>query len=485
MTSKVGLVSLPFAGGYYRSKSRAFNDKRLINWYVNYPDDPGINEYQLLSCPGIDDVEYYFSPGANIRGACVMNGKLFFVVGNRVDVIDYVGGVLTGNEVTNFPNFIGGTGRVVMAAIKNQLVIVAPGVGGYHYTDGVGFVVPITSPNFLIADSVVAIDSYFVFSQTGTNVIFSSALNDGLTYAALDSYIVSQMQTVVGLIVYRNQLYVLGDKLIIPFSNAAQLQFAFRPIPNAAIDNGVETNYLSLNIRAGFVFVGRSINSALSIWLYSSGLPVKIATPPIESLLNQCTDLEIENAFLMQYTEPGTECVTITFDSGGTGYCFVYDLRASAKSGKPEWHERRDFIGGADIRWGVIYIINCFRKNLVFRSSALGVMNDSIGTEFGSPVRRVLNTQPYSMMGANTKVSSLEIYTDVGVDDNAPITISWSDDGGFNYGNKLSLPTGATGEYNTRLIWTGLGGFSRQRMLQIEYTGEYPRSINKIMANIQ
>jgi hypothetical protein len=112
-------------------------------------------------------------------------------------------------------------------------------------------------------------------------------------------------------------------------------------------------------------------------------------------------------------------------------------------------------------------------------------MDDSIGTEFGANVRRVLNTQPYSMLGVKTKVKSLEIYTDVGVDDNSQITISWSDDGGFNYGNKLSRSTGAIGEYNTRVIWDQLGGFSRQRMLQIEYTGEYPRSINKLMANIE
>jgi hypothetical protein len=56
MTSKVGLVPLPFAGGYYRERSRAFNDKRLINWQVSYPDEPGINEYSLVPCPGIRGV---------------------------------------------------------------------------------------------------------------------------------------------------------------------------------------------------------------------------------------------------------------------------------------------------------------------------------------------------------------------------------------------------------------------------------------------
>jgi hypothetical protein len=487
MTSKVGLVPLPFAGGYYRERSRAFNDKRLINWQVSYPDEPGINEYSLVPCPGIRGVGTGLFIG--VRGSHVMNGNTYVVAQDRLYRIDeFPGDVFAPTEVTVFPNFISDDGkRVLMASIKNQLVIVVPGVGGYHYTEG-GSLVPITSVNFLVPSSVVALDTYFTFSQFGTNVEFSSALNDGLTYSALDRYIVSQIPVITGQIVYRNQLYVLGEKLIVPFSNQSQAQFAFRPIPSAAMDYGLETRYLSINVRQGIVFVGRTVNSSLSVWFYSSGAPVKLSTPPIDFLLNKCSDAEIEASFLMQYAEAGTECVTLTFYNGTYGYCFVYDFIASAKSGKPEWHERREY-GIGDNPWSVASIINCYRKTLVFLASSgefsVGVMDDSIGTEFGANVRRVLNTQPYSMLGVKTKVKSLEIYTDVGVDDNSQITISWSDDGGFNYGNKLSRSTGAIGEYNTRVIWDQLGGFSRQRMLQIEYTGEYPRSINKLMANIE
>lgn len=489
MTSKVGLVSLPFAGGYYRSKSRAFNDKRLINWYVNYPEEAGINDYQLLPCQGITGIpDLYFGEGNSFRGAHVMGGKIYIVAGDRVYQISKTGDIYNSTEITNFPDFITGFGRVIMASFKNQLVIVVPGVAGYLYTDG-GSLVEITDPDFLAPQTVVAVDSYFVFSQTDTNVLFHSALNDGSSYSALDAYVVTQLPVVTGLIVYRNQLYVMGDKLTIPFSNQAQLQFSFRPIPSAAIENGVESNFLSINVRNAYVFAGRSVNSNISIWVYSSGSPVKISTPPIEYLLNQCSDSEISLAFLMQYTEAGTDCVSITFSVGSSSYCFVYDSTASARSGKPEWHERATTytsVYDGIPAWDVIAVVNCFGRNMVITNgSNLGYLDDKIGTEFSVVPRRVLNTQPFSVMGVNTKVSQLEIYTDVGVDDNSLLTVSWSDDGGFNYGNKISLSTGAIGDYNHRVILNQLGAFSRQRMLQLEYTGEYPRAINKITANIQ
>lgn len=488
MTSKQGLISLPFAGGFYRSRSRSLCDKRSINWYTSYLDAEGINPYCLLPTPGITTIPEVGIVGS--RGTCVMNGKLYTVTGPELYRIDYIAGVWSKTQITGV-SISGDSNRVIMAANKNQLVIVAPGIAGYIYTDGGAFAV-ITDTDFLTPEWVVAIDSYFVFGQTGTNVIFQSQLNDGTSYSALDAYIVSQLQKVVGGIVYRNQLYILGQNLIIPFADVGELQFAFRPIQNAAIDVGVETKYLSINLRQSFAFVGRSINSSLSVWLYSSGSPQRISTEPIDYILNKMADFDVQNAFMMQHSEAGSECITLTIGN----YCFVYDLTASAKSGLPEWHERRTIDRGGlgndynDNPWSISSVVNCYGKNIAFSNNAvigfpMGVIDDSVGTEFDSSVQRIFNSQPYTTMGVNTKVSALEIYTDTGVDDNSQLTLSWSDDGGFNYGNKLNRSTGSIGEYGRRLIWTQLGGFNRQRMIQVEYTGAYPRGINKLMANTQ
>lgn len=492
MTSRVGLVPLPFAGGYYRAKSRSFSDERLINWQVNYPDKPGISEYNLIPCPGIVDIPLFFGNDA-YRGSCVMNGKTYAVYGSKLYRIDFSVFAVSAVDLTGATPIDNSNGSFVMiAAIKTQIVLVVPGIAGYHYTEG-GSLVAISSPNFLIPDTVVSIDTYFVLSQFGTNVVFHSALNDGLTYAALDRYIVSQIQICKGLAVYRNQLYVMGDKLIVPFSNQAQAQFAFRPIPNAAIDHGLENRRLVINVRGGLVFVGRTYNSSLSIWLYSSGSPQRISTPPIDYALNRTSAGDIATGYLMQYSEAGMECVSMTVNGAGNisvpGYCYVHDFTASSKSGKPEWHERRSnlTVPGADYQWMVQGILSCYGRNLTFggKENSIGYIDDSIGTEYGYTMRRVFNTQPFTMLGVNTKVKQLEIYTDVGVDNNSKLTLSWSDDGGYSYGNKLDRSTGAIGEYKTRVIWDQMGGFSRQRMLKIEYTGAYPRAINALMANIE
>ncbi len=486
MTSKVGLLPIPFTDGFYKTRSKSLASQGLINWYVNVLESNGLNDSNLYATAGL--VEAIASVGGINRGAFVMNEKPYFVNGNglyRADRnVDISGNVSYSSALIGT---ISGSGRVAMDSIKLQLCIVVPGSTAYIYVDG-GALSAITDPDFAgPADDVVAIDSVFVFITTGTNVAFHSALNDGLSYSALDRYPVTQIPVAIGLIVYRNQLYVMGRTNIIPFTNIGSLQFLFAPQPNSAIPMGVRSKYLKSNFLNSFVFLGSGINAEISLWMYSGGAPQRLSTEPIDFIIQNATDEEIDRAFILRHSQNGADFIVLNISS----YCFEYNLTASSKLGNPIWHERRSrvVINGdvSDNPWRPTSIIQAYNRTFVGDSvdGRIGEIVDILGTEYGNPICRVWDSSPMSAMGVKGKVKALEVFTDVGVAQDDEMNLSWSEDGGFTFKNKLARSLGAIGNYGRRVFWGRLGHVSIARQWRLEYSGIYPRGINKILVNIQ
>ena len=485
MTTPIGLIPITFAGGFYKTRSKPLSSQTLVNWYLNFLDMGGLNEYCLYATPGLKQA--VAAIGGINRGAWVMNQKPYFVNGNslyRVDRSVDLSGNVTYPAVPI--GTIVGTGRVIMDAIKSQLCILVPGVTAYIYVDG-GALSVITDPDFAgPADDVVAVDSVFVFITTGTNVAFHSALNDGLNYSALDRYPVTQIPVAIGLIVYRNQLYVMGRNSIVPFTNVGSLQFLFAPQPNSVIPIGVRSKFLKSTFLDSYIFLGAGINGEISVWLYSGGSPKRLSTEPIDFIIQNATDEEIDRAFILRHSQNSADFAVLNIGN----YCFTYDLTASSKLGEPLWHERKSRIEVDDaiveIPWRPTSIVQAYNRVFVGDSvdGTIGEIADDIGNEYGNPIPRVLDTQPLSNNGIQGIVKGIEVFTDVGVSENDVMSLSWSGDGGFTYGNKLERSLGEIGEYGRRVFWSRLGSFSIARTLRFEYSGEYPRGINKIMANV-
>jgi hypothetical protein len=493
MTSKAGLLPLPFAGGFYLSRSKPFSSQRCINWYPNYSGSNTLNPENLFHCSGLREVT---NTGAGIcRGMLVMNNRLYTVNGNGLYRINrVVNPDLTVTYTPQYLGFIAGVDRVQMDASRNQLAIVVPGLKSYICEETAGSPEPppslseITDPDFNgPAQDVAFLDSFFVFFKSGTNEVFHSQPNDGLSYSALDIYPVPQLTLVKGLGVYRNQLYVFGESITVPFNNVGGLQFAFLPIPNAVIDTGLATQNTKTKFRQSFVWLGSGENAEVSVWLYAGGAPQKISTEPIDYLLQNMAEDDIRRAFMLRHSQNGAEFIVLNIGD----YCLKYDLAASSAAGQPIWHEQRSRVPAGDdfvdASWRVNAIAQAYNK--VFVGDAvdgrIGEIADDLGTEYGINMACLLDTGPLSNMGLKSKVWAIEVFTDVGVDADDVMNLSWSDDGGFTYGNKLARSLGAVGEYGRRVIWSRLGAFSIARKLRIEYSGKYPRGINKLQANAQ
>lgn len=477
MARKSPPIELPFSNGFYFSRSRPLSSQRCVNWYPQDNQIPSLSQSGLYGTPGIKSVLDELDGTG--RGAFVFNNILYAVAGQKLYRINRIVNPDGTDTITN--TVIGdilGDVDVIMDATRLQLAIVVPGGQAYIYTESTGILTNVTAvSNFLApAIDVVAIDSYFVFAQQDSRVIFHSNPNDGLTYGALDYWQIQQFPTVYGLIVYRNQLYAMGESLMVPFYNSETLEFAFRPVPNAFIDSGVAGVYAKSLFRGSFVYLGSGKNAERGVWIFNGGQPEKISTEPIDYIIQNENPESISSARVERHSQNGAEFVILSIGD----WCFVYDL----VSGR--WHERRSRIpyGSSylDVKWRAKCITQAYNRVFVLDSAEgyLGELDDLTYNEYGINIHAYVITQPFINLGQRTRVPAIEAYFDVGNTDN--LQLSWSDDGGFNWSNTMSRSLGAVGEYGRRVVFDRLGAFPNSRMLRIEYTGTNSRSFNALMA---
>lgn len=470
----LGRIELPFTAGFYQSRSRALSSQRCVNWYPNIVEAQALSDETLFPTPGAEQVA---TGGGINRGSFLMNRRPYFVNGSTLYRMDrQVSPDLEESYSLTALGEIAGSGRVRMAATARELAIVVPGVAAYTYKDGDSSAVEITDQDFDgPVDDVVQINSFFVFNKTGTNKLFQSAINDGQAYNALDFTTVTQVSRVVGLMVFRNQLYAMGEASTVPYDPVGGLNFNFQPIPNGVIDVGLASAHTKTVFRSSFAFVGSGENAENSVWLFS-GRPQRVSNDPVDLLLQKHNAEQIDQSFMMLFSQSGAEVFTLTF----ADRCLAFDI----SSGR--WHERGSRIGDLDYRWRANSIIQAY--NRIFVGDAvdgrIGVIRDDLYQEYGENIVRTLVTQPYFDGGKRVKAKGIEVYTDTGNDADDTMALSWSDDGGYNFSNKIYRGMGAVGEYGRRVVFDRLGSFSNTRVLKLEYSGNSPCAINKLMAAV-
>lgn len=479
MAKAAGRINLPFTNGFYQSRSKPLSSQRCVNWYPNDAKIPSLNESNLYATPGLSSVvEGLDGIG---RGSHSFNGVLYIVSGSKLYRIDRT---VSPDGAESYAAVeigdIDGDGQVVMDSTKNQLVVVVPDNFAYLY-DGS------TLHNLLIVSNfdgpvrdVKQIDSVFVFAKSNSNAVFHSNINDGLTYSALDRWEITQFPVIIGLMVYRGQIYAMGEAITVPFYNAAGLQFLFRPIPNGVIDSGLAGTFAKSPFRGSFVYLGAGENAEQTVWLFSGGSPRNISDETIDYIIQNESREVLQNARIQRHSQDGAEFICLWFGD----YCFVYDLAAG------RWHERRSRIpfdaDYLDTPWRPVTITQIYNKVFVTDSSEgiLGVIDDQVATEYGIEIFRRVICQPFMNQGIRVKVWAIEAYFSVGYGGDEKLQLRYSDDGGFTWSNFISRDLGEVGQYGRRVVFDRMGSFSNSRILEFVYTGVNPANFMKLMSNI-
>ena len=480
-------ISIPIDNGYYISDSLMLSNQKCTNWYPNTPQVQGaLSTGNLFGCAGISQVPTYFELSGINRGMHVKAGKPYFLNGEalvRLDRSVDEFGVETFTSV--IVGTIPGDSRVSMADNGTELMVLIPGGNAYiiDETSGTPFV-QITDAGFTANGApqiVVFIDSYFVCSTDSKKFIRSDS-NNGESWNSLNVYTAeSDPDDIVGLIVYKNKLFVGGSETWEEFNNNAGI---FQRT-GFFIDKGLFAKFSTISTNNSFMWIGGGTNESPAIWTLNGNTPQKISTTAIDSALQDFTFEQIQQSFAYSYAQNGHYFVGFSLPTRTFEYNTI--------TGK--WNERTSQIINSKgltevIRWRVNSIGTAYNRVLCGDSQdgRIGSVEVDTYTEYDSEIIRTMSTQVISDQGRAMIISQLEATFEAGVgDSNTPdpqIRMSVAHDG-KSFGNELLRSIGGVGQFEQRAIWYRLGRFARMSVVEFIMSDPVNPTFIKLEARVR
>lgn len=412
------------------------NGGRLINCYAEKAPVGSRNAVLYRRAAGLD--EAFTAGSSSPRGAVLVGTVLYVINGDTCYSITKSGDDYT---VTALGGTVGGEGRVFMAhnmktPTHDILVLTSEGM----YTIAGSSISSFSDGDLPASNSLSYMDGYF-FTTTAIGQSWASDLND--TNFKDNSYVTAESQPdgLLRAIPFRGYLLLMGTYSTEFWSNVGNAT-GYPFSRGTVIPQGLWGIYAVAGYEAGFpgplIWIG---NDGVVYQLDGYGAQ-RVSTPHIERLIEAVTDRTELRASV--YISAGHACWVLKSDT----WTLVYDLSTG------EWHERAT---RGQKNWRAEFCVNAFDEWLAFdeTSGAVYRINDRSRREAGKPlVMEIWSSQQHSFP-AMTVVNraSFDFATGVGMDrgispiETQPVvSISWSDDGGWTFGNALLRELGTQGE---------------------------------------
>jgi hypothetical protein len=432
-----------------------------------------LNDVALFGTPGT--VSFATAGTKPSRGATVMDGVYYCVSLNTLYSIDKDG------NVTSIGT-IGGSKRCVFANNGEKLCIVVPGLSGFNayvYNATTDTLVQVSDVDYINSSSVWWKDGYYNFSTTAGDKIFTSALNDPLTFDALDfgaaELFPDDITVVNGTF---DEMYIFGEETTELFQNVGGSGWPWQRIPGASFEKGCHGKYTPIVWDNGMYFVGGGKNEKTSIYLSkNSSDPIRISTDAIDNEIQKFTMDEIGESFSFTYSVEGNSFVGFTFRSiNTTDRTFVYNVTASNFSGRNVWLEQQS--GISDASWRINSINFVYDKLLVsdFGDGRIGYLCPNCYTEYSSTILRSKVTGPFNSENKSLIIHKAELILNSGEGlisgqgSDPQIMMDYSNDGARTWSNEFWRPIGKIGEYGRRSVWRRLGRAPAHRVWRFRST---------------
>lgn len=446
-------MRLPFAIQSYRHRSLPISAQRLINVFVEPQPEDAKARLPLLLSPGLRQ----FSSVANsiMRGQHVMGSDLYSVIGDGVFRTDVNGAVASLGTIP-----LGGP--VSLDSNGESLCIVIPETRqGFVVDRTLGTITQITDADFPGAISVCVIDGYFVFVKPDSTEFFLSAINDPLTFNALDfASAEGSPDNLVTCVRVGRDLWLYGEKTVEVWSNVGATDFPFLRVSGGFVSRGTAAAFSVATRLGGAIWLGddRCIYTAQGI------TPQRISTYAVDQAIAGYERVDDAEAWV--YELEGHAFYCITFPTAGDTW--VCDLTAQAT-----WHERES--EGLEIwraRFGVAFAGGVVAGDAF--NGKLWLLDPTYGFEGDAQIIRVATGTCFHSEGQKVFITRLALEFECGVGlvsgqgSDPTVWLTWSDDGGRTWSNDAQGRIGKVGEYRTRLEYRRLGS-ARERVFRVQW----------------
>jgi hypothetical protein len=477
---------LPIPLGSYQAESQTSSIQRVINWRPVVMQKGALNNINLLQPSGISQV--IDTELGVCRGAWEMKGIPYFVMGNSLVSLNE-SGVVTNHGV------ISGAVRVSMASNNPvgagaSLVVVVPGGNSYVFNEGLQTLTQITDVDFQVSDSVAFYRGVFTFTASNGGQLFVSNLNQPLVFDALDTGTAEgNPDRIITQVVDHDELSIIGSKTTEVFRFVGGVGFPLQIIPGAFTQKGAHSKYGVIKFDNTYMFIGGGENELTAIWRQSSSSSaVKVSDDATDFAIQQFNKDEIAQAFTMTFAEKGQFFAIFTFNSTRIpSRTFIYNGTASALSGTSVWFEAQT--GLTDNSWRVNAIVKANGKLYVGDAidGRIGLLDDSVLTEYGDTIMRQAAFKPFSQDGTTIFAGELEATFQAGVglttgQGSDPVVIYDYTDNNRIWSNEFKRDIGKIGEYGLETVWRRQGRFPNFRTVRLTVTDPVIANLIRVAA---
>jgi hypothetical protein len=340
----------------------------------------------------------------------------------------------------------------------NQQLMIVDGSDGWIYNNATSTLSVISNSNFVDSESVVFIDGYFVFAQSGgSDRIWITNQYDGTTINATDFATAEGWPDAIQSLVADNrELFIFGEETLEVWYNSGDTDNTFQRYQGGFKQHGCVAKSTPARFDNSVIWLSRNDRGDSQVVRLGDGYqPQVVSTPEINYQIS--TYGAQEDAFGYSYQHEGHEFYVLTFPSANVTW--AYDASTQ------QWHQRAHNIGGAfPSRERYSCHVFAFGKHLFgdYLNGNIYALDGTIGTFNGARVERERTTMSISDEENRRRISSVQLDMEEGIGDGNTANddvfwLSYSKNGGHTFSNEVSRSAGEGGDWAKRVIWRRLG----------------------------
>lgn len=476
---------LALTGGAYTARSLIANAQRCVNLYPEAnpgADNPPV-PVTYYTTPGL--VELIRPTGANgrFRGMWrTSNGSLIVCVGTKVLFVDLVLtiGVIVMGTIPDGPNPVSISDNGVIGVVSDGTA------QGYWFLLGNSPVLmPIVDSAYYATDFVAYLDGFFIWNRRGTNQFFVSPSfwngTDPLDPLDIASKIGGPDQIIAIASIHR-ELWIIGQFTSEVWFNSGGLDFPFERLPGVFLDHGMLRGYTLTQADVSLFWLSRDRQGQMMVFQTDGYAVKRVSTHAIELEFQSYPD--VIDAIAFSYQQEGHTYVVFTFPLADKTW--VYDMATD------QWHQRMWLDdNGVEHRSRANCAINAYNMIVVgdHSNGKLYRWDLDVYTDAGDPIRRIRSMPhivndgkrlSYDAFMANMQVGTPPVLQD---DEDPQVLLRWSDTGGADWGDTVTMPFSRTGEY-LRQIGVNRLGIARDRVFEVSWSFPYKTALQGPWINV-
>ena len=376
------------------------------------------------------------------------------ISGQSLIEIDQLGNVINVGGATS----ISGSAQVQFASSFNSVAFVANGEY-YRYVPTTGTLSLIAKPvGAGLYNDICFIDGYYILSDEEN--LWSTEIADETTISSI-AYAGSDFapDEIVGIgKATDNKLIAFNRYTTERFYNNAGPQFPFARIPSAAIPIGIVGPKAKVNVGDGaWAIFGGSKEFSPTFYMLTNSYQ-KISTKEIDSVIDGYSDYELEN-IIIEFRDTRDQRLVICHLPRDV---LVYDLTFSQVVGQNIWYQWKSDNGPWRSINGVYDPRNVDNSASAWiygdkKDSRIGKLAPALCTQYGEALEWSVKT-PIVRVGGVVKAMELQSAPGHSTAKSPKVFISTTKDGVL-FGPEVLISSGASGEYQKRIIALQLGDY--------------------------